>query len=96
MYWLNSVLCCNPHRFVRAPPDYYAKPYEYRMNILNAASIHHLCKSMIMVNTRAHPDVQGWEDPDNSKYYVVIVQVGGGVLPGGWNLGFRQLGDGQA
>jgi hypothetical protein len=29
-----------------------------------------------MENTRAHPSVKGWEDPNNSKYYVVIVQVG--------------------
>jgi hypothetical protein len=28
-----------------------------------------------MENTKAHPSVKGWEDPNNSKYYVVIVQV---------------------
>jgi len=27
-----------------------------------------------MENTRAHPSVSGWEDPSNSKYYLVIVQ----------------------
>lgn len=31
-----------------------------------------------MENTKAHPSVQGWEDPHNSKYYLVIVQVGPG------------------
>ena len=25
-------------------------------------------------NTRAHPSVDGWSDPLNSKYYIVIVQ----------------------
>jgi len=29
---------------------------------------------MIMENTRAHPSVDGWSNPLNSKYYVVIVQ----------------------
>eukprot|EP00882_Tetradesmus_deserticola_P012568 GHRQ01013321.1.p2 GENE.GHRQ01013321.1~~GHRQ01013321.1.p2 ORF type:complete len:135 (+),score=65.57 GHRQ01013321.1:1563-1967(+) len=27
-----------------------------------------------MENTKAHPSVNGWEDPNNSKYYVVVVQ----------------------
>ena len=30
-----------------------------------------------MENTRAHPSVEGWSDPRNSQYYMVIVQVGG-------------------
>lgn len=29
---------------------------------------------MIMENTRAHPTVDGWSNPLNSKYYVVIIQ----------------------
>jgi hypothetical protein len=67
--------CPVPHRFVRAPPEYYDRPLEFRRDILQAASTHHLCKSIIMENTRAHPSVQGCEDPNNSKYYLVIVQV---------------------
>ncbi len=62
-------------RFVRAPANYYDESLEFRMGILNAASTHHLCKSMIMENTRAHPSTDGWKDPNNSKYYIVIVQV---------------------
>lgn len=57
------------------PEDYYEQPLEFRRACLQAASIDHLCKSIIMENTRAHPSVQGWQDPNNSKYYVVIVQV---------------------
>jgi hypothetical protein len=62
---------------VRVPSDYYDQPLEFRRACLQASSTDHLCKSIIMENTRAHPSVQGWEDPNNSKYYVVIVQVGG-------------------
>lgn len=62
------------HRFVRAPADYYQQGLEFRRNVLGAASIQHLCKSIIMENTHAHPDVKGWEDPHNSKYYLVVVQ----------------------
>lgn len=60
-------------RFVRAPPEYYDQPLEFRRNILKAHSIDHLCKSIIMENTRADPSV-GWSNPKYSKYYVVIVQ----------------------
>ena len=44
------------------------------MACVGAASTGHLCKSMIMENTRAHSSVEGWSNPLNSRYYVVIVQ----------------------
>mmetsp|Transcript_25800 Transcript_25800/g.72241 ORF Transcript_25800/g.72241 Transcript_25800/m.72241 type:complete len:153 (+) Transcript_25800:818-1276(+) len=44
------------------------------MQILNAASIHHLCKSIVMQNTRAPPEVVDCEDWALSKYYMVCVQ----------------------
>jgi hypothetical protein len=53
----------------------WLQPLEYRMGCVGAASVNHLCKSMIMENTRAHPTVDSWLNPQNSKYYVVIVQV---------------------
>lgn len=59
----------NNHSFVRAPPEYYDSPLEFRQTILNAASIHHLCKSIVMENTRVEIDEDGAE-----KYYLVIVQ----------------------
>jgi hypothetical protein len=59
--------------------DYYDQPLEFRRDCLQAASVDHLCKSIIMENTKAHSSVQGWDNPNNSKYYVVIVQVGGSV-----------------
>jgi hypothetical protein len=61
--------------FVRVPSDYYGQPLQFRQQCLQAASVNHLCKSIIMENTKAHPSVKGWDDPNNSKYYVVIVQV---------------------
>ena len=42
------------HRFVRAPPEYYERPLEFRRTVVGAASVDHLCKTIIMVNTRAH------------------------------------------
>ena len=57
------------HRFVRAPPDYYANPLEYRLGVVGAASVHHLCKSIVMENTRVQPD-----EPGVIKYWLVIVQ----------------------
>ena len=58
------------YRFVRAPSDYYDRPLEYRREILGAKSTHHLCKSIVMENTRVDSDV----DPGMSKYWMVIVQ----------------------
>lgn len=55
--------------FVRAPPDYYDQDLEYRRNVLQAPSIHHLCKSIVMENTRAEED-----EPGVVKYWLVIVQ----------------------
>ena len=57
------------HRFVRAPPEYYDRPLEFRQGIVGAASTHHLCKTIIMENTRV-----GADEPGVTKYFMVIVQ----------------------
>ena len=57
------------HRFVRAPPEYYDRPLEFRMGIVGAASVHHLCKTIVMENTRVEDN-----EPGVTKYYMVIVQ----------------------
>ncbi|KAL4439895.1 hypothetical protein ABPG75_002896 [Micractinium tetrahymenae] len=62
------------HKFVRAPPEYYDRPLEFRQGIVGAASVHHLCKSIVMVNTRAPPHIVDCSDPNNSKYYLIVVQ----------------------
>lgn len=60
--------------FKEAPADYYDRPLEVRRDILGAASIHHLCKSIVLVNTQAQSHVTDCSDRNNSKYYIVVVQ----------------------
>lgn len=59
------------HLFVRAPPHYYDEPLEFRQGIVGAASVHHMCKSIVMENTRVESN-----DPDAGilKYWLVLVQ----------------------
>lgn len=57
------------HRFVRAPPEYYDRPLEFRQAIVGAASVHHLCKTIVMENTRVEEN-----QPGVTKYWMVIVQ----------------------
>lgn len=38
--------------FTRCPPDYYEWPLERRRRLLNAVSLHHLTKSIVLENTR--------------------------------------------
>jgi len=61
-------------RMVLAPSEYYHQPLEFRMGIVGAASVDHLCKSIVMENTRAPKELQDCSDPTYSKYYMVIVQ----------------------
>ncbi|KAF6145707.1 hypothetical protein GIB67_010668 [Kingdonia uniflora] len=75
---LSSILHSNTvvdFSFKRVPSDYYERSLDYRRDILNAASVHHLCKSIVLVNTQAHASVTDCSDRNNSKYYVVVVQV---------------------
>ncbi|XVF52637.1 hypothetical protein PTKIN_Ptkin05aG0034300 [Pterospermum kingtungense] len=60
--------------FKRVPSDYYDWPLESRRDVLGAASVHHLCKSIVLVNTQAQSNVIDCSDRNNSKYYVVVVQ----------------------
>ncbi|XP_020584045.1 uncharacterized protein LOC110027099 isoform X2 [Phalaenopsis equestris] len=60
--------------FRKVPVDYYDKTLEERKEILGAFSVHHLCKSIVMVNTQAPANVIDCNDHKNSKYYIVVVQ----------------------
>ncbi|KAJ4712769.1 YbaK/aminoacyl-tRNA synthetase-associated domain [Melia azedarach] len=60
--------------FKKVPADYYDWPLESRRDVLSAASVHHLCKSIVLVNTQAQSNVVDCSDRNNSKYYVVVVQ----------------------
>ncbi|XP_024363905.1 uncharacterized protein [Physcomitrium patens] len=60
--------------FKTVPSDYYDRSYEQRRDLLSAASVDHLCKSIVMVNTQAHESVKDCSDRKNSKYYVIVIQ----------------------
>lgn len=53
---------------------------EFRRAFLGAASVEHLCKSIIMVNTRAPAAITDCSNALHSKYYLVIVQVITGII----------------
>lgn len=75
---LSSILrsnAVNDFSFKRVASDYYDWGLEARRDALNAASVHHLCKSIVLVNTQAPSNVVDCSDRNNSKYYVVVVQV---------------------
>jgi prolyl-tRNA editing enzyme YbaK/EbsC (Cys-tRNA(Pro) deacylase) len=57
---------------VRCAPDYYNWTLERRREHLVAPTTDHLCKSIVLCNSRCVLDSS--EDPLNSKYYCVIVQ----------------------
>ena len=57
------------YAFVRAPKEYYDRDLDFRRQVLNAPTIDHLCKSIVMENTK----VDG-SDPSVVKYWLVIVQ----------------------
>ncbi|XWS49755.1 hypothetical protein CRYUN_Cryun12cG0030000 [Craigia yunnanensis] len=74
---LSNILrsnCVNDFFFKRVPSDYYDWPLESRRDVLCAASVHHLCKSIVLVNTQAQSNVIDCSDQNNSKYYVVVAQ----------------------
>jgi hypothetical protein len=58
--------------FFRAPSCYYERPIEWRRELLNAPSIHYLCKSMVMHNSKCTHEQ--YTDRRDSKYYLVVVQ----------------------
>ncbi|TPX37158.1 proline---tRNA ligase [Synchytrium microbalum] len=60
-------------RFYHVESDYYDWSLQRRCIRLQAPSISHLCKSVIMENTHHNPTGDTL-DPTNSKYYCVIVQ----------------------
>lgn len=75
---LSSILRTNgvdDFSFKRVPPDYYDWPLESRRDALDAASVNHLCKSIVLVNTQAPSNVVDCSNRNNSKYYIVVVQV---------------------
>ena len=67
-------------RVVRVPGEYYDRPLEFRRQVLDAFSTSHLCKTMVMENTKDdRPFPEGLPRPDDgeawsTKYIMVVVQ----------------------
>eukprot|EP00898_Chlorokybus_atmophyticus_P000079 jgi/Chlat1/1071/Chrsp110S08635 len=61
-------------RFKRVPANYYNQSLESRREALSAPTVEHLCKSIVMTNTQAPPEVTDCSDPEFSKYYIIIIQ----------------------
>jgi len=58
--------------FYRAPPQYYEMTLGWRRDLLGAPSIHYLCKSMLMRNSKCpHEEYSNKMD---SKYYFCVIQ----------------------
>ncbi|WCJ25947.1 YbaK/aminoacyl-tRNA synthetase-associated domain [Euphorbia peplus] len=74
---LSSILrsnAVNDFFFKRVSSDYYDWSLETRRDVLCAASVDHLCKSIVLVNTQAPSNVTDCSDRNYSKYYIVVVQ----------------------
>lgn len=63
-------------RFKRVPEHYYAEDLEYRRDCLQAASIQHLCKSLLYENPKLPAD----HECQDFRHCLVIVQVWFAVL----------------
>lgn len=60
----------NSARFLWVPSDYYQHNLQWRRDTLQAPSIQHLCKTILMENTHCiHDDCSM---VDNSRYYLVV------------------------
>lgn len=58
--------------FYRAPSDYYDWTLARRRDLLGPSSIHYLCKTMLMRNSKVtHED---YSDKMDSKYYFCVIQ----------------------
>ena len=62
----------SPSKFVRVPAQYYDEDLPFRAACVGAPSVHHMCKTICMENTRCTRD--DCEDPVNSRWYLVLVQ----------------------
>lgn len=62
--------------FYRCPSDYYDWLLEARRARLNAPSIHYLCKSLVMENTKWPVTAENTTNPTHadSRFYFIIVQ----------------------
>ena len=73
---LDTTSSSTSFRVVRVPGEYYDRPLEFRRQVLDAFSTSHLCKTIVMENTkddRPFPEGLGGE-AWSTKYIMVVVQ----------------------
>ena len=58
--------------FMRVPSCYYDEPLEFRRECVGGASVDHMCKTIVMENTKCVNDDTA--DRANSRWYLVVVQ----------------------
>lgn len=58
--------------FKWVPSDYYSQSLQWRRDILEAATIQHLCKTIVLENTRCAKE--DCSDRNNSRYYMIVYQ----------------------
>ena len=80
MNFLNKTLKeeggCNSLKVIRAPENYFEMSLEERKNFLDAPSTAHLCKTIIMQNSRHQLGVDTFPDAkDDSKYPKNIIVI---------------------
>ena len=57
---------------MRVPANYYDEPLEFRRRCVGGATVDHMCKTIVMENTRCVND--DCADAFNSRWYLVVVQ----------------------
>jgi prolyl-tRNA editing enzyme YbaK/EbsC (Cys-tRNA(Pro) deacylase) len=62
----------NSAKLHKVPTNYYKHTLDGRREILNAPSIHHLCKSMIVENSHCVND--DCSNKKNSRFYCIVMQ----------------------
>ena len=69
-------ICCrlqlHSARLCAVPPHYYSLTLQQRAALVAAASVNHMCKTVVFENTKA--TVADCQDPFHSRFYAVIVQ----------------------
>jgi len=81
-------------RLKRAPPSYYSETLEWRRDVLGAPSCKHLCKTLLVRNSKCTNS--DCSDPFNSKYYFVVKQYAAGKFNNEKTIDFiRAINDGK-
>lgn len=70
---LSQTIGLRTSTFVRVPSDYYDRSLEERCKLVGGPSVSHLCKTVIMENTRWQP-IDGLNEFQNPRFVCFLVQ----------------------